>query len=146
MILAGAGASGIDFLHFARKELEAPLGVELVCYEKNRDVGGTWLENRYPGCACDIPSVCYQFTWKPKPDWTQFYSGSSEIWQYFKDIVEEEGLGKYMTFLTEVKEAKWNDTSSKWELKMAQCDEKGNVVKEWAEDCDYFVNTTGVLK
>ena len=57
IVLAGAGASGIDFLHFARDELEKPLGIELVCYEKNADVGGTWLENRYPGLVSTIYSV-----------------------------------------------------------------------------------------
>lgn len=144
IVLAGAGASGIDFLHFAREELQKSLGVELVCYEKNSDIGGTWFENRYPGCACDIPSVCYQFTWKPKPDWTKFYSGRQEIWQYFKDIVNEEGLDKYITFRSEVKKAAWNDLTSKWELKIAKSDERG-IIKEWDEECDYFVNTTGFL-
>jgi hypothetical protein len=60
--LLGAGVSGLNFFKFAEEKLE---NVEIVCYEKNRDVGGTWLENRYPGCACDIPSVVYQFPWRP---------------------------------------------------------------------------------
>ena len=60
--LLGAGVSGLNFFKFAEEKLE---NVEIVCYEKNSDVGGTWLENRYPGCACDIPSVVYQFPWRP---------------------------------------------------------------------------------
>lgn len=60
--MLGAGISGLNFFKFAEQKLE---NVEIVCYEKNRDVGGTWLENRYPGCACDIPSVVYQFPWRP---------------------------------------------------------------------------------
>jgi NAD(P)-binding Rossmann-like domain len=60
--MLGAGISGINFFKFAEQKLE---NVEIVCYEKNHDVGGTWLENRYPGCACDIPSVVYQFPWRP---------------------------------------------------------------------------------
>jgi hypothetical protein len=60
--MLGAGVSGLNFFKFAEEKLE---NVEIVCYEKNRDVGGTWLENRYPGCACDIPSVVYQFPWRP---------------------------------------------------------------------------------
>ena len=63
-------------------------GLEMVCYEKNRDVGGTWLENRYPGCACDIPSVNYQFSWKIKL-WSHYYSYSPEIWEYLKSRVFE---------------------------------------------------------
>jgi hypothetical protein len=60
--MLGAGISGINFFKFAEEKLE---NVDIVCYEKNGDVGGTWLENRYPGCACDIPSVVYQFPWRP---------------------------------------------------------------------------------
>jgi cation diffusion facilitator CzcD-associated flavoprotein CzcO len=60
--MLGAGISGINFFKFAEEKLE---NVDIVCYEKNHDVGGTWLENRYPGCACDIPSVVYQFPWRP---------------------------------------------------------------------------------
>lgn len=60
--MLGAGISGLNFFKFAEEKLE---NVDIVCYEKNADVGGTWLENRYPGCACDIPSVVYQFPWRP---------------------------------------------------------------------------------
>jgi len=48
IIIAGAGPSGIDCLHLASKDL-LPLGIELACFEKNADVGGTWYGNRYPG-------------------------------------------------------------------------------------------------
>jgi hypothetical protein len=67
VIAIGAGASG---LNFARQiELHMP-NVDLTIYEKNADVGGTWFENRYPGCACDIPAHNYQFTWEPNPNWS----------------------------------------------------------------------------
>lgn len=49
----GAGMSGLNFFKSAEERLK---NVEIICYEKNADVGGTWYENRYPGCACDIPS------------------------------------------------------------------------------------------
>jgi hypothetical protein len=67
--MLGAGISGINFFKFAEEKLE---NVDIVCYEKNRDVGGTWLENRYPGCACDIPSVVYQFPWRPVSGFCHF--------------------------------------------------------------------------
>jgi hypothetical protein len=57
VIHVGAGASGICLAKFLPSALK---NVSLICYEKNNDIGGTWLENRYPGCACDIPSVNYQ--------------------------------------------------------------------------------------
>lgn len=52
----GCGVSGIMNAYYIQKELE---NVEHVMYDKNHDIGGTWLENRYPGCACDIPSHAY---------------------------------------------------------------------------------------
>ncbi len=54
----GAGCTGLNILKVAEDNLT---NVEIVCYENHEDVGGTWYENRYPGCACDIPSAIYQF-------------------------------------------------------------------------------------
>lgn len=62
VITIGAGASALNFAH---EISTSKLDVDLVCYEKNPEIGGTWFENKYPGCACDIPSVNYQFSWAP---------------------------------------------------------------------------------
>jgi hypothetical protein len=53
MVCVGAGAAGLQIAYKAERLLQ---NVELQIYEKNHDIGGTWLENRYPGCTCDIPS------------------------------------------------------------------------------------------
>lgn len=67
IIVIGCGASAINFAH----EVDiSPLNLELVCYDKNPSIGGTWFENKYPGCACDIPSVNYQYSWAPSAHWT----------------------------------------------------------------------------
>ncbi|KAF2221481.1 hypothetical protein BDZ85DRAFT_301687 [Elsinoe ampelina] len=55
-------------------------GIEHVTYEKNHDIGGTWLDNRYPGCACVIPSHAYTYDWALNPDWPRFFSYGTEIW------------------------------------------------------------------
>lgn len=65
IIFMGMGCSGISFAYQHERRME---NVELVVYEKNEDVGGTWPENRHPGCACDISSVCYQYSWQKQPD------------------------------------------------------------------------------
>lgn len=67
VIVIGAGASALNFAHDIDT---SPLDIDLVCYEKNPDIGGTWFENKYPGCACDIPSVLYQYSWAPSPEWS----------------------------------------------------------------------------
>ncbi len=46
IIGAGAGASGILFAYKLQRSFE---NFELTLYEKNEDIGGTWLENKYPG-------------------------------------------------------------------------------------------------
>jgi cation diffusion facilitator CzcD-associated flavoprotein CzcO len=141
IVMMGAGAAGIDFLHHAPKAL-ADFNVEIKCFEKNADVGGTWYENRYPGCACDGPSASYQFAWRPNPDWSRFYSGSREIWQYLKGIAVDEGLLDYIQLSTEVKKASWNDEKGKWALVLAKTDGS----KQWEEECNVFLNGTGFLK
>ncbi|KAM5447377.1 hypothetical protein McanCB49686_007674 [Microsporum canis] len=145
IIMAGCGPAGIDFLHHAMTELGPDSGVQFVCYEKNQDVGGTWLENRYPGCACDVPSASYQFPWRPNPDWTQYYSPSKEIWEYFKRIVDEEGMMKYIRLRTTVTRAEWDEDRSKWLITLQEHDMADSIVKTWIEECDLFLTGTGIL-
>lgn len=148
IIIAGAGAAGIDFLHHAPSALEG-LGVEIACYDKNPEVGGTWYENRYPGCACDVPSVGYTFPWRPNPNWTQFYSGAAEIWQYFKEIVDQEGMMKYIQLNTKVIGAAWDEGKSQWTIKLSKqtiLEDDDDSRLEWEEKCDLFINGMGFLK
>lgn len=65
---------------------------EHVVYEKNPEIGGTWFENRYPGCKCDIPSHNYQFSWRPNPEWSEFFSPASEIQDYLCRVCDEEKM------------------------------------------------------
>lgn len=143
VIMIGAGAAGIDFLHHVPIALKG-LDIDVACYEKNNDIGGTWLENRYPGCACDIPSASYQFAWRPNPDWKSYYSGAKQIWQYLKTIVDEEGMMKYIKLGVTVTSAVWQDDKSKWIVQLSQTRE--GEVFEWTEECDLLVSGTGFLK
>lgn len=67
VITIGAGASALNFAHDIST---SPLDISLVMYEKNEEIGGTWFENKYPGAACDIPSVNYQLSWAPSAHWS----------------------------------------------------------------------------
>ncbi|EHL01173.1 putative sterigmatocystin biosynthesis monooxygenase stcW [Glarea lozoyensis 74030] len=69
IVTIGAGASGINMIRTLREKLS---DYEHVVYDKNPSVGGTWYENRYPGCRCDIPAHNYQFSWKKNPAWKLF--------------------------------------------------------------------------
>ena len=68
VITIGAGAAGLNFAYQINKHMQ---NISHIAYEKNPEIGGTWYENRYPGCACDIPSHSYQFTWAPNTHWNK---------------------------------------------------------------------------
>ncbi|KAL2831028.1 putative dimethylaniline monooxygenase [Aspergillus pseudoustus] len=138
IVHVGCGAAGICLAKFIPERME---NVSFVCYDKNADVGGTWLENRYPGCACDIPSADYQFTWARNPDWSHFYSASPEIWRYFKDCVERFGLARYMKLEHRVEGAYWDGERGKWEVHVRDLREDTVFVDE----CDVFINGGGIL-
>jgi cation diffusion facilitator CzcD-associated flavoprotein CzcO len=135
IICIGAGAATINFCHEADLQLK---NFEIVAYDKNPEIGGTWYENRYPGCACDIPSVNYQYTWHPHI-WTSYYSSAPEILSYFKEVVEKYNLGKYMRLNSKVIGCRWDEEQAKWFVKV---DQKGNVFED---SCDILVSATGVL-
>ncbi|KAH7232766.1 steroid monooxygenase [Fusarium tricinctum] len=139
IICLGGGASALNLAH----EIDiSPLDLELVCYEKNPSIGGTWYENRYPGCGCDIPSINYQFSWAPSPDWTSFYSSASEILQYFKDIAEKYNLNKYIRLNHRVLGAFWDEDAQKWHVRIQRGDDPQDVFEDEAH---IFVNASGVL-
>ncbi len=137
IVCVGAGAAGLQIAYKAERALEK---VDLQIYEKNSDVGGTWLENRYPGCACDIPSHSYQFTWARNPNWSAYYSSSEEIWQYLKDVAVKYDLEKYVKFNTKVESTTWDEESGRWNVRLVAAD--GTYQDDW---CDILVSASGVL-
>ncbi|PMD30016.1 FAD/NAD(P)-binding domain-containing protein [Hyaloscypha variabilis F] len=137
LVCVGAGATGLEVAYKAERFLQ---DVEIQIYEKNNDVGGTWLENRYPGCTCDIPSHSYQFPWARNSNWTQFYSSSEEIWRYFKSVAIKFGLEKYVKFEHKIKTAKWNEERGVWDLTVQAPDGS-----KFLDHCEILVNGSGVL-
>ncbi|PVH95804.1 FAD/NAD(P)-binding domain-containing protein [Periconia macrospinosa] len=136
----GAGASGLCLAYKMERMLN-PGSWELTLYEKNPMFGGTWYENTYPGVACDIPSHDYNFTWDPKPDWTQFFASGGEIQKYFEDFAERHGSKQYMSLNSKIEEAQWDDGEGVWNLTIKN-PQNGEIRKEWAH---VFVNGSGIL-
>ena len=89
---------------------------DFVVLEKASDVGGTWHFNTYPGCACDIPSHLYSFSFAPNPDWTHTYSGQPEIQRYLRGCAERFGLLEHIRFETTLEAAAWDDDAELWRL------------------------------
>jgi len=112
VLIVGGGFSG---LCMAIKLREARMHSFLLI-EKSEDVGGTWWDNRYPGCACDIPSHLYSFSFELSPDWTRMYPGQQEIHAYLKHCVEKYGLAPHMRVKTKFCEAVWNEGENCWDV------------------------------
>jgi cation diffusion facilitator CzcD-associated flavoprotein CzcO len=63
IVIVGSGFGGIGMGIALRKA-----GFEdFVILEKAPDLGGTWRDNRYPGCACDVPSPLYSYSYELNP-------------------------------------------------------------------------------
>lgn len=83
-----------------------------------------------------------QFTWARNPDWSHFYSYSEEIWQYFRDLVDQFDLMKYMKLSHEIVGAYWDDEKGMWDIKIK------NIITgvTFTDTCDVFINGGGILK
>ncbi|KAB8218143.1 hypothetical protein BDV33DRAFT_176009 [Aspergillus novoparasiticus] len=138
VIIIGAGISGI--LAAIRFPQRIP-NLDLVVYDKNPEIGGTWFENRYPGAACDIPAHVYQATFESNPNWSEFYASSKEILQYWKDIVAKYGVRKYMQLNHKVVEARFNNAEAKWHVKI----ENGLTGDLINDTCDVLYGCIGAL-
>jgi cation diffusion facilitator CzcD-associated flavoprotein CzcO len=115
VLIVGAGFSGLGM---AIKLLEAGTRSFLVI-EKADDIGGTWYVNQYPGCACDIPSHLYSFSFERNPDWSRMYSGRDEIQRYLKACSEKYGLAPYIRLNTRMRKAAWDEAAALWRVTLA---------------------------
>jgi cation diffusion facilitator CzcD-associated flavoprotein CzcO len=106
----GAGISGIGA---AIRLVE--LGItDFVVLEKAAAPGGTWRDNTYPGCACDVPSTLYSYSFAQKPDWSRVFAGQAEILDYVREVAEQHTVTGFIRFNAPVTEARWNETASRW--------------------------------
>jgi cation diffusion facilitator CzcD-associated flavoprotein CzcO len=94
-------------------------GVDHVLLERAEDLGGTWRDNSYPGCRCDVPSHLYSLSFAPNPDWSETYSPQPEIQAYLRRIAEEHGVVERIRFGHELLDARWDDTADRWRLRTA---------------------------
>ncbi|GLQ32024.1 flavin-containing monooxygenase [Litoribrevibacter albus] len=110
--IIGTGFSG---LCMAIKLLEAGI-TNFVLLEKKDQIGGTWRDNTYPGCACDVQSHLYSYSFEGNPEWSKVFSGWKEIQDYTLGCAEKYGLNKYVRTNFEVKSAVFDETQGVWTL------------------------------
>ncbi len=113
--IIGAGPGGICM---GIKLREAGFD-DFVILERADGVGGTWRSNRYPGCACDVPSHVYQFSFELNGSWTRPYATQPEILAYMERCAEKYGLLSHCRFETSVTRATWQEDRAGWALELA---------------------------
>jgi len=117
VLVIGAGMSG---LCSAIKLKQA--GVAFTILEKNADVGGTWLENNYPGCGVDTPSHLYSFSFARRSTWDGYFARRDQLAGYFEELALEHELHDDIEFDTEVLSARWDAHAGCWHVQVRRGD------------------------
>jgi cation diffusion facilitator CzcD-associated flavoprotein CzcO len=113
--IMGAGFSGLCMAIKLKREGVTGFRV----FEKGSDLGGTWRDNRYPGCACDVPSHLYSFSFEQNPTWTRSYSPQGEIWRYMKACAAKYGIEKHIRYDAAVRRAEFDELNHFWRVTLA---------------------------
>ncbi len=92
---------------------------DFVILEKASDFGGTWRDNRYPGCACDVPSPLYSFSFELNPSWSRLFAPQPEIWEYLRRCAAKYGLDSHVRFGCRVEAVEWDDAARLWTVRTA---------------------------
>src|SRR5260370_1317996 len=112
----GAGFSGLGMAIRLKQRGQR----DFVVIEKAADIGGTWRDNTYPGCACDSPSHLYSFSFALNPHWSRACSPQPEIWDYLRRCAERFGILPYIQYNSELLDASWNEDDQSWHITTAK--------------------------
>ncbi|MFC6672055.1 flavin-containing monooxygenase [Marinobacterium aestuariivivens] len=117
VVIIGAGMGGI----LAGIRLDEA-GIPYTIIEKNPGVGGTWFENKYPGCRVDVPGHSYSFSFEPNHDWRNHFPLSDEIREYYERCARDYDVEQKIRFETEVVSAVFDDPSQTWKVEIRDRD------------------------
>jgi cation diffusion facilitator CzcD-associated flavoprotein CzcO len=124
VVIIGTGFAGLGMAIQLKKA-----GIDdFVLLERASALGGTWRDNRYPGCACDVPSHLYSFSFEPKADWSRAYSPQEEIRLYLEHCADKYGLREHIRFDQDVTSAIWQEDAQVWEVRSTSGTVRGNML------------------
>lgn len=110
VLIIGSGFSGLGMgISLDR----AGIG-DYVIVEKAGELGGTWRDNTYPGCACDVPTHLYSYSFEPRTDWQKLFSDQPEIFDYLRDVADKYGLRGHIRFHQQIERGHWDDAQQRW--------------------------------
>jgi cyclohexanone monooxygenase len=112
VLIIGSGFSGLGTaIRLAQTGFD-----DFAILEKENEVGGTWYINTYPGCACDVFSHVYSFSFEPNPDWSRAYSKQPEILQYLKNCADKYDIRRRVRFGAQVVQARFDEAAALWRV------------------------------
>lgn len=135
VVIVGAGMSGI----LAAIRLKAA-GLDFVIYEKNAAVGGTWLENVYPGCGVDTPNHFYSYSFEADHEWSHFFAKRDELWDYFRKVATRHDLLAHIRFGTEVEALDHDAATGRWRVRTRERNGRQESV-----EAAFVISAVGIL-
>jgi cation diffusion facilitator CzcD-associated flavoprotein CzcO len=132
VIIVGAGVSGLCIACRLQRA-----GYSYTILEQADNVGGTWRDNTYPGCGCDIPAPLYSFSFAQRSGWSRFFATQPEILNYLQWVAARFGVDRRIEFGTKVISATWQERRQTWAVVTAD----GTVLES-----RYLVSATGALR
>ncbi len=109
--IIGSGLAGINAALSAQRA-----GIDFEIFERNSDIGGTWLTHTYPGVGVDTPSQFYSISTHLKSDWKNYFPKGGEYFEYLKGVVDDNGIREHINFEAEVQALTWDDEESLWRI------------------------------
>jgi cation diffusion facilitator CzcD-associated flavoprotein CzcO len=116
VVIVGTGFAGLGA---AIRLLQAGFS-DLVLLERADDLGGTWRDNRYPGCACDVPSRLYSLSFARHPGWSRRFAPAAEIHAYLRQVAEAHGVTGRIRYGCAVTGARWDAAAARWHVDTTQ--------------------------
>jgi cation diffusion facilitator CzcD-associated flavoprotein CzcO len=131
-VVVGAGVSGLCIACGLQRA-----GFSYRVLEQSHDVGGTWRDNTYPGCGCDIPAPLYSFSFAQRAGWSRLFASQPEILDYLRWVAGRFGVQEHIEFGTRVISAQWHERRQTWMVVTSS----GAVL-----ECRYLISATGALR
>ncbi|KAF3807888.1 ABC transporter FUM19 [Colletotrichum gloeosporioides] len=110
-------------------------------FERNSKLGGTWFVNQYPGCACDIPSALYSFSFEANPNWSRVMPPQEELWRYLDHVARKYNLTNKMKFGVDVERCEWSEARQRWRMTIRRYSDDSIFTHE----CQFLFTATGQL-
>jgi cation diffusion facilitator CzcD-associated flavoprotein CzcO len=114
VVIVGSGFAGLGMAIQLRRA-----GIEdFVVLERGDSLGGTWRDNHYPGCACDVPTPLYSYSFAPNPHWSHMYARSGEIQAYLEACADRYGVREHLRFGADATGGRWDEEGQCWEIEV----------------------------